>query len=175
MVYNEEVLYTDESIIKVKSQDINQLKNQAALNKRKRIRLCTHRDTTDRIHEMLIILPRSTYIRPHKHLNKIESFHIIEGSANVIIFNEKGDIINVIPMGNYASERNFYYRISDPYYHTVYIITDFLVFHETTNGPFKRSDTVFAPWAPEENDKFAVNEFMEQLTKSIELFNQVKE
>lgn len=168
--FNEEVLFADERIVRVDNQDIKFFKEQAGYNERKRMRLCTHKDIADKVHEMLIVHQKDVYIRPHKHLNKTESFHIIEGSVDVIVFDEEGDIIEIIRMGDYLSGCEFYYRISDPYYHTLLIRSDFLVFHETTNGPFKRSDTIFAPWAPDENDKAARTKFIEELGQAVESF-----
>ena len=58
--------------ISINHQDISFLKSNA--NKiGKRIRICTHSDDKDKLHEMFIALSRSTYIRPHKHYNKSES------------------------------------------------------------------------------------------------------
>lgn len=166
---NNEILYPDDQIIKVGRQDIEFLKEKAGCNKRKRIRLCAHMDVEDKIHEMLIVHAKNTYVRPHKHLEKSESFHVIEGSVDVVVFNESGDIIDIVEMGDYLSGRIFYFRISDPYYHTILITSDFLVFHETTKGPFKKSDTVFAPWAPDESNIVGQKKLMERL--SIEVMN----
>lgn len=162
---NEEVMFADEGIVWVAREDIELLKERASNSERKRMRLCTHKDVGDRLHEMLIVHTRDTYVRPHKHLNKIESFHIIEGTVNVVIFDEMGDIRDVIRMGGYASGRPFYYRIDQPYYHALVITSNVLVFHETTNGPLDRSDTVFAPWAPEEGDTQGVSKFREDLSR----------
>lgn len=170
--FNEDVLYADDQIVKVGWEDIYFLKERSKCNKRKQIRLCTHRDIEDNVHEMIIIHTNGTYVRPHKHLNKSESFHIIKGFADVIFFNEMGNIAEVIPMGNYSSGRKFYHRISDPYYHTLLITSDFLIFHETTKGPFRRSDTVFAPWAPDEHDTTGQRTFMDQLSVNLKSFHK---
>lgn len=167
-VFNQEVLYPDETIVQVDRQDIAWLKEQAAHNPRQRIRLCAHREVEDTLHEMLIIHARDTYVRPHKHPGKSESFHVIEGVVEIVIFDEAGNVTDVIPMGDYQSGRRFFYRISDPLYHTLLIRSDVLVFHETTNGPFKREGMIFASWAPEENDKTAVKTFIEQLEEFIQ-------
>ena len=45
---------------------------------------------------MFIALSDETYIRPHKHLNKSESLHVLEGSADVVFFDEKGKITKII-------------------------------------------------------------------------------
>src|SRR4051812_15824469 len=77
--FNDEVLYSDDLIVQVERPEIEQLKKAALLNPRRRIRLCAHRNVDSTLHEMLIVHTANTYVRPHKHLNKIESFHVIEG------------------------------------------------------------------------------------------------
>ena len=169
-VFNAEVLYPDEQIVKVDQQDIAFLKEQASHNPRQRIRLCAHRDVADTLHEMLIIHAKNTYVRPHKHVGKSESFHVIEGIVDVVLFDEAGAVTDVIKMGEYASGRRFYYRISDPLYHTLLIRSEVLVFHETTNGPFKREDMIFAAWAPDENDQAARDSFINHLEDTVATF-----
>lgn len=163
--FNEEVYFSDEKILKVDKSLIDILKKKAIVNKRKRVRLCFHKNVDENIHEMLIVHTRDTYVRPHKHLNKIESFNIIEGEADVILFDEDGNIIETIKMGDYGSGLNFYYRIDDPFYHMLVIKSDVLVFHEVTNGPFDRSDTVFSAWSPEDSNEDAVKEYLRTLSK----------
>jgi len=59
--------------------------------------------------------------------------------------------------------------MEEPVFHTLIIRSDVLVFHETTNGPFDRKDTVFAPWAPEDDDVDSVSIFMADLDRKISL------
>lgn len=170
---NCEVFVAGDRIVKVADRVINALKRKAAENPRKRARLCAHRAADNPLHEMLIVLTNNTYIRPHKHPSKSESFHIIEGRLDVLVFDEGGDLIEVVRMGDYASGQAFYYRIADPYYHAPLIRSDYAVFHETTDGPFRRSDTIFAPWAPEEHDDAAVEAFMSRIARDIETYHKV--
>jgi len=172
---NEEVLYGEGPIIKVTSDDIHWLKNKAGQNERKRIRLCAHRNIEDSVHEMLIIHTRDTYIRPHKHLGKSESFHIVEGIADVILFDDLGNVSNLIKMGKYGTGLIFYYRISIPVYHTLLIHSDMLVFHETTSGPFNRVDTIFAAWTPDEDDKEKYKSYMSHLSSRADLYHELTE
>ena len=158
-----EVLYSLDRIVTVDAKVLDQLKRDALKNPRKRIRLCAHRTTDDRLHEMIIVHTKETYVRPHRHTGKSESFHVIDGVVDVVVFDDEGGIADVIQMGPFGSGRTFFYRIADPLYHTLLIRSDVLVFHETTTGPFRREDTSFAPWAPEESDAAAVAAF----TKSV--------
>lgn len=149
---SDEIFYADSKLVKVGQNDIQALKDKAVLAKRHRSRLCAHKDIDDRLHEMLIIHHKNTYIRPHKHRGKSESFHIIEGTADIVIFDEQGNISDVISMGDYLSGKNFYYRMPEGLYHTIMITSDVIVFHEVTSGPFNKADTIFAPWAPQESE-----------------------
>jgi len=164
--FNDEVFYADEDVIQIGKEDIEFLKQKALSNPRKRCRLCTHKDVNDLIHEMIIVHTKDTYVRPHKHADKVEAFHIIEGSADVVVFDDKGKITRVIAMGDYSSGRKFYYRIDKAYYHTLLIKSDVIVFHEVTSGPFRKEDTLFAPWSPEDTDQEGIKKFIKRLEKS---------
>jgi len=164
---NDEVWISDAPLTHVSGTDIATLKEHAAKNPRQRMRICTHRAPADRLHEMLIVLTRQTYIRPHQHPHKSESLHVIEGQADAVFFDDEGLVTEVIELGDYGSGQPFYYRIEAPRFHTLRIQSDFLVFHETTNGPFNRADTTFAPWAPEENDLAGQQRFMKELRTTI--------
>lgn len=169
---NPEVLYTETASTAVDRSDIDRFKQLSSLNPRKRVRLCAHRSPDDRLHEMLIVHERGAYVRPHKHPGKSESTHIIEGMVDVVMFDDDGQIESVIPMGDYASGRVFYYRVAVPVFHTLIIRSDVLVFHETTNGPFDRADTVFAPWAPQDSDVNSVSAFMAGLNDRLDRLTQ---
>jgi len=147
---NEEVLYPADDIVFVDSVDIEEMKKLALLNKRKRIRLCAHHSPTDLLHEMLIIHEKSCYVRPHKHLGKDESITVLEGEADVVLFNDDGSIQGVQSMGEINSGKKFFCRILDSVYHMLIIRSELLLFHECTQGPFNRDKTIFPDWAPVE-------------------------
>ena len=164
---SEEVYYSANQLTCVSKSDIEFLKEKALANSRLRTRLCTHHETTDPVHEMFIVHAHGAYVRPHKHLGKSESFHIIEGMVDVVIFNETGEITNVFHMGDMQSGLDFYYRIDQPFFHSLVIRSELLVFHEITKGPFNREATVFADWSPRDEDVQGVNEFMIRLNSHI--------
>ena len=165
--HNEEVLYSKDALTIVEQSEITELKLLSTNNLRNRIRLCTHLKEIDLLHEMIIVHDKTTYVRPHKHLGKSESTHIIEGIVDVVLFDDDGMIAQVIAMGDYASGKPFFYRMATPIYHTLIIRSDFLVFHETTNGPFDKRTTIFAPWAPEDTNFNAVDNFVVELKERV--------
>lgn len=149
---SEEVFSATGGIIRVTAADVAAVVRSGTTNARKRARLCAHSGPADRLHEMLIVLGRGTYIRPHRHGGKSESFHLIEGELDVVVFHDDGSVREVVRMGPFGSGKTFYYRLTEPCYHTVLVNTPYALFHETTNGPFDRGDTEFAPWSPAEGD-----------------------
>ncbi len=120
---------------------------------------------------MLIVLDAATYIRPHRHPKKSESFHVVEGALSVLLFGEDGDARRAIRLGDYASGRPFYYRLAEPIYHTVLVESAVVVFHETTNGPFDRAETEFAPWSPPEDDAEPGRRYLRELARTLGIEN----
>jgi len=167
---NKEVYSANSNIISTDFAEINRLKKEVLSTPYNRIRLCAHQNADDLLHEMLIVIAQGSYVRPHKHINKSESFHIIEGMLDVIIFNDNGDIIEIIPMGKPSSGRKFFYRLSMSWFHTLVLRTKVVVFHETTNGPFIKENTICAPWSPEPGDPIQENKFMKELEAKIEFY-----
>ncbi len=163
----EEVYRSQGPIACVTDADVSFLKTRAAVNARRRVRLCAHPDSSAPLHEMIIVHAQASYVPPHKHLGKSESFHIIEGLLTVVLFREDGTVDRVIPMGDVASGRVFYYRLSASVYHTIVPESGFVVFHEVTNGPFDRKETITAPWAPAEDDLDGQPRFTEGLSRTI--------
>ena len=149
--FNDEVYYSDEPVVTAGPEQIDFLKSTAAANPRKRARICAHPNTGDALHEMLIVHMGGLYVRPHKHLGKSESFHMIEGRLKVFLFDDEGNHTETVALGAPGGDRQFYYRLSKPMFHSVYPETEVVVFHEVTNGPFDAADCVFATWAPAED------------------------
>ena len=53
-----------------------------------------------------------------------------------------------------------YYRMPDEVFHTILITSEWLVFHETTAGPFDPPRTAFPDWAPDGSDEAAAQTYM---------------
>ena len=160
---NSEVLYPNEGdILGIAKSDIVDLLQVASENDRQRARYCAHGSIEDAVHEMFIYHRKGAYIRPHKHLGKAESFHLIEGEAYVVFFDEKGNIVNVLSLGSYESGKTFYYRLPGSVYHTQ-IFSEDTVFHETTRGPLEKQNTIFPEWAPPEEEDALVCEYVKKL------------
>lgn len=169
---NNEIFVVKESIVSLGGDEISLLKSLAMESPRRRARICAHRSNEDTLHEMLIAISAISYIHPHKHIAKSESFHIIEGEVDVILFDENGAITKIVKLGMQGSGMNFFYRLSEARFHTLVIHSEILVMHEVTNGPFNKLHTILAPFAPPEEDKNAVRNYRDKLFIEIEKFKK---
>tara|TARA_S200000501_G_C20716228_1_gene696365 strand:- start:119 stop:640 length:522 start_codon:yes stop_codon:yes gene_type:complete len=164
---NNEVFIATDEIVHLSNEAITFIKERALESSRGRSRICLHKEDTDNLHEMLIAISKESYIRPHRHKNKSESFHLIDGEADVVIFSEEGEIKQVI---NLSSSTNFFYRLDTPNYHTLLIHSPLLVIHEITNGPFDALESDFASFSPEEESE-EVKFYLSNLRKVTEDFH----
>jgi cupin fold WbuC family metalloprotein len=167
---NDEIFVAKESIVSFGDEESSFLKSQAMRSPRRRARICAHKSNGDALHEMLIAISSQSYIHPHKHVAKSESFHIVEGSVDVIIFDDVGAITNIIKLGAPGSGRSYFYRLSEARFHTLIIHSDILVVHEVTNGPFDREQTILAPFAPLERDESAARDYIKYLFGEVAKF-----
>lgn len=165
------VFFVKGPLVRVGKEEVAFLKDQVARVTRKTVRLCAHQNLEALVHEMLILHLKETYIRPHKHPNKSVSYHIVEGTADMVIFDEEGGVEDVVSLGAYGTGRRFYFRLNEDRYYMPLLCSDFLLFHETISGPCKPFDTVYAPWAAEEGSGVSVDRFREELMLKVDAFH----
>jgi cupin fold WbuC family metalloprotein len=131
---------------------IDFLKRAATATPRRRARFCAHPSADSDQHDMLIVSHRDTYIAPHRHFAKSETFTVLEGDVDIILFDETGRATEFITMGASSSGKPFFYRMPPGQFHALSIRSELLVFLESTKGPFHASDSETAPWAPGASD-----------------------
>lgn len=156
------VFLTDGPISVINKQHMEMLVEDAQNAPLKRSRICLHKDQDDPVQEMIIAILNDSFIAPHKHLGKSESFHAIQGTGEIYFFDDAGNIKDMITLGENTAN-GFCYRLSAPVFHTVISAGPVFVVHEILNGPFCVSATQIAPFAPNpENDK-SLAEFKNRL------------
>ncbi len=155
-----EAYFNSDSIIKVDTKVIGELKAKACNNVSGRYRLCMHHAPEESLHEMFIVRRRGDYGRPEKHLHTAETHLILDGILRIIVFNGDGKIIDFFGL---AAEDCLSYRIDAGIYHMSIPLTEQVVYYEAKLGPFPNEGNMFAEWAPEPGDKEKVKIFMEGL------------
>jgi cupin fold WbuC family metalloprotein len=85
----------------------------------------------------------------------------------VIFFDDDGKVTRRIEMGPVGSNSTFFYRLSSNLWHTVVPLSDFVIIHETTGGPFIKEESEFAPWSPVDGDRKKVEKFVKKLRQDL--------
>jgi cupin fold WbuC family metalloprotein len=162
----EGVFYSRHPVPLVSASVIEILKSSARTNAKRRARFCAHPTPDADQHDMLIVSHRDTYVAPHRHLDKSESFTILEGAALLLLFAESGAVRQIERMGAAASGRPFFYRMPPRQFHSLAIESELLVFLESAKGPFRADAMENAAWAPAANDAEEGRRYIAALVKN---------
>lgn len=164
-----EVYQSEGPVVAIGAGDVATLQSAVASSPRGRVRINVHPGVADALHEMFIAIKADSYIHPHKHLGKSESFHLVHGAVDVVIFDDEGEIRQIVALAA-SGGKPFYYRLSAPLFHTLLVRSDLLIMHETTNGPFRANETVLASFAPAEGDAAATAAYRADLKRRVASF-----
>jgi cupin fold WbuC family metalloprotein len=162
-----EVFLAEGPIAAIGPSEISTLKAAVQASPKRRARINAHPDGDDTLHEMIIAIDASSYIRPHKHPGKSEAFHIVEGEVDIVVFRDDGEIDRIVELGPPGGRRSFYYRMSNAFFHTLIIRSDLLIVHEITNGPFRPAATVFADFAPDDRETDKAEAYQAELVRRV--------
>ncbi|MBI5625219.1 MAG: cupin fold metalloprotein, WbuC family [Elusimicrobia bacterium] len=106
------------------------------------VRICLHENPDSPFHEMVIVHKKGGVFKPHKHLEKDESYHMIDGILRIVIFSETGVPVETIRLGSAGTGFPFWIRIRQGIWHATIPETEYAVFHEARPGPFKGGDSI---------------------------------
>lgn len=122
----------------------------ARLDPRGRARFNLHHGDDDPLHEMVIAMTRQSLTMPHRHVGKSESLHLMRGILALVAFNDDGKVMRCMRLGpSLAPGRPQIVRFCAPVWHTVIPLSEIMVVHEVTNGPFVQGKNMEIPaWAP---------------------------
>ena len=118
-------------------EKIHYLKEKAKFLEKKTFRYNLHENFEDPLQEMIIC----TYLKKdnqHRHKNKYEVLHIIEGELMVKIFNEANQLEETLTLTPGTS--HCFVRIKKGSWHSTVPVGEFAIFHEVAQGPFQSED-----------------------------------
>jgi len=127
---------------------------KTAYKKKCNLRLNLHKHPNDDFHNMIIFQWKGTYVRPHYHMNKSETYNIIEGSQNIIFFDKNGLINSTLTL----SKTDYKVMVVDKgQIHSSDILSDYVIFHESKVGPFLYSeDSLYPDWSLKKDNKLKI-------------------
>ena len=158
------VFHNQEDILEVRDNWLIRLKEEASQADRRRARLCLHMSESDSMQEMLIVFCRDAQIKPHRTLNKSESFHVVEGGLKMVMFNDDGTVDHSFEMGPPGSGQAFMARFSSSPWYTYVPTSEFVDIHEISRGPFDPAATAFPDWAPDDGPELRA--FLDRVSAS---------
>ena len=142
---NNEVYYCSGNIVFFDQKLKKFLISKSKENKSGKCRICLHKNIKSTLHEMIIIHSKKSYIPPHRHSINSESLTILQGSANLLLFNRRGKLIKKVVLSDRKNGINFY-KMNNSTFHSLIIKSKYLIFHEVTKGPFIKKNMINASW-----------------------------
>lgn len=141
---------------------------EALISPRRRAWFLFH-ELTDRVHRMLNAIEPNSYVMPHYHPDKVETFLALRGKAAIPTFNDKGDLLDcpIIEAGTLTLG----VEIQACTWHSVLSLESGTVLYEVLEGPYiKAEHKTFAHfWAPsEDNHDLGVEWLQKKLISYIE-------
>lgn len=114
---------------------------------RRMARICMHQDPNDGFHQMIIVQHYGNYYPPHRHPEKGEALHVIEGRVAFVTFNDDGSVLRSTILD---PEDALIARCGIAQWHAVVPLSSRAVYHESKPGPYLGpGDSIFADWAPQ--------------------------
>lgn len=163
---NEEVHYLLDPLARIGAAELEFLRAAALANRRGRARLCAHPTERSRTHDMFVALARGAYARPHWHVGKSEGVFLLAGELLVLTYDATGRVLESFTAAAQAGRPDAptFFRMPRELCHGYVPLSECVVFHESTAGPFDPADTVHASWAPAEDDPAAGRAFLAALS-----------
>jgi len=136
-------------MLKIDSQLLDEVTAKAKVSPRLRMNHNFHLELSDPVQRLLNALEPWTYIRPHKHVTKEESFVLLRGTVLAVVFNDDGSIRDHCVLN--AASGNLGIEFEENAFHMLTSLESGSVVYEIKEGPFvPHTEASSAPWAPRE-------------------------
>ncbi len=141
-------------------------------NPRKRQHRNIHESNNDHCQRLFNAIEPDSYIPPHRHASdpKNELLIAIRGLMALVIFDQQGNVIQVIHFGSDRHGKKLPIGAELPAnkWHTVIALETGCILLEVKEGPFDPSQPKdFAPWAPREHEQSSREYFKMLISKII--------
>ena len=136
-------------MIRINTNLIDHVIEQARTSPRLRMNHNFHTELSDPVQRLLNALEPWSYIRPHKHTTKEESFVLLRGKALAVSFNDDGTISDHAILSSKTGILGI--EFEENTYHMLTALETGTVVYEIKEGPFvPHTEGSSAPWSPQE-------------------------
>lgn len=136
--------------------------SQAKENSRLRMNYNFHATMDAPIHRLLNALEPGTYLPPHRHRDKEETYLVLRGSLLAFFYDEAGDVTEKVLLN--PSEGKYGLEIPPCTWHSIVALESGTVIFEIKKGPYSPlSPEDLASWAPAASDEEGAKGFMKRM------------
>jgi cupin fold WbuC family metalloprotein len=136
-------------MIRITTELIDRVTAEARRSPRLRMNHNFHPELSDPVQRLLNALEPYTYIRPHKHSTKEESFVLLRGTVLAVVFEDDGRIRDHAVLSHTTGILGI--EFEENCYHMLTSLETGSVVYEIKEGPFvPHTEGSSAPWAPAE-------------------------
>jgi cupin fold WbuC family metalloprotein len=140
------VLRPDGEVVVLDPPLLKRLEKMAAADPDGRARICLHADDAEPVQQMIIAFTKRSVIPPHRHHQKHESYTVISGEIDLVLYDDDGRESRVVELSAEDPEKARMAQLRGDCFHTVVPRSEMVVMLEVTNGPFDRARTELADW-----------------------------
>lgn len=110
------------------------ISERAGINPRLRKNYNLHGELTEKVQRLLNAMEPGTEIPVHRHKNTDETYVLLRGSLNVKLYNDNGELINLIRLD--PKEEKYGVSIPANQWHTIEVLEKGTVIFEVKEGPY---------------------------------------
>ncbi|HNW55001.1 MAG TPA: WbuC family cupin fold metalloprotein [Bacteroidales bacterium] len=134
-------------MVRITTELIDKVVAEARQSPRRRMNYNFHPELSDPVQRLLNALEPWTYIRPHKHTTKEESFVLLSGTVLAVVFNNDGTIRDHAILSRETGILGL--EFEENCFHMLTSLETGSVVFEIKEGPFvPHTEGSSAPWAP---------------------------
>jgi len=134
-------------MVRITTELIDKVVAEARQSPRRRMNYNFHPELSDPVQRLLNALEPWTYIRPHKHTTKEESFVLLSGTVLAVVFNNDGTIRDHAILSRETGILGI--EFEENCFHMLTSLETGSVVFEIKEGPFvPHTEGSSAPWAP---------------------------
>ena len=152
-------------MVRITTELIEKVVAEARQSPRRRMNYNFHPELSDPVQRLLNALEPWTYIRPHRHTTKEESFVLLSGTVLAVVFNNDGTIRDHAILSRETGILGI--EFEENCYHMLTSLETGSVVFEIKEGPFvPHTEGSSAPWAPQEGTPEA-REFLSKVFETL--------
>lgn len=135
---------------------------QAKESPRLRMNYNLHASMDAPIHRLLNALEPETYLPPHRHGDKEETYLVLRGSLMAFFYDDAGNVTEKVRLN--PLEGKYGLEIPPKTWHSIVVLESGTVIFEIKKGPYQPLPPEdLASWAPQASDKEGAKAFMKRM------------